>query len=287
MKMKNSVYEQIIESIDSKFAKDIINTLGSRKKEKVESFSSGSMNIDTALGCGGFPRGRIIEIYGNESCGKTTIALQAVASLQRSGGHAAYIDLEHALDTKYCIKNGINIDEMIISQPDSAEQTFDLIESLIKTKLIDLIVVDSVAAMVPEIELNGDMNDQTIGVHARIMSKGLRNIQPLLDKNNVTVIFINQIREKVGVMFGNNETTTGGRALRFYASIRMEVRRQELLKSDDQCVGIKSSIKIVKNKLSPPLTKTTVDIFFDHGFDPFNEIVSYAIEKNIINKKGP
>jgi recombination protein RecA len=277
--------QDIINSISDKFEGSIIR-MGDSVQQDVEVISSGSFTLNEALGCGGYPKGRIIEIYGNESSGKTTIALQAVAQAQKENLNVAYIDLEHALDPKYCELNSVDIKRLILAQPDSAEQTFNLIEALAKTEMVNLIVVDSVAAMVPQVELDGDMNDQTIGVHARIMSKGLRNIQPIVSKNNVTVIFINQIREKVGIMFGNPETTTGGRALRFYASIRMEVRRNDLIKQGDTCVGIKSMVKIVKNKLAPPLTKALVDIYFNKGFDPTCEIISCAIDKGIIEKRG-
>ena len=235
---------------------------------------------------GGYPKGRIVEIYGNESCGKTTLALQAIASCQSIGGKCAYLDLEHALDAKFCIANGVDLSKLLLAQPDSGEQTFQLISALIKTGMIDLIIVDSVAAIVPESEIEGKFSDQTIGLQARIMSKGLRIIQSLLSKYNTTIIFINQIREKVGVFYGNNEITTGGRALKFYSSVRLELRRAELIKKGSECVGIKTLVKVVKNKLAPPLNKAYIDIYFDQGIDHNEEIIQYAIDYEIIQKKG-
>jgi recombination protein RecA len=252
----------------------------------VEVIPTGSLLLDKALGIGGYPKGRIIEIYGNESSGKTTLAIQAVAQCQKQGGKAAYIDLECALDSKFCLNNGVELDKLILSQPESGEQTFSLLEALIKTDMIDLIVVDSVAALVPKAEVEGDFGDQTIGLLARMMSKGLRILQPLISKHNTTVIFINQVREKVGVVYGNPEVTTGGRALKFYSSIRMELRKSELLKKGEECVGIRTNAKIVKNKLAPPLTRAAIDIYFDRGFDYDSEIIDFAIEKGVIKKAG-
>jgi recombination protein RecA len=276
---------ETIKKIETQFGKGLILNLN-KKDEITEVIPTGSMLLNNILGVGGFPKGRIIEIFGNESCGKTTVALQTVAQCQNLGGKCAYIDLEHALDINYCKANGIDPEKIMIVQPENAEQTFDLIEALIKTGEIDLIVVDSVAALVPEAELTGEFSDQTIGLHARIMSKGLRIIQSLLTKDSTSVIFINQIREKVGVMYGNNETTTGGRALRFYASIRLELRKSELIKNGDEVIGIRISAKTVKNKLAPPLQKAFVDIYFDKGFDHTSEIIDFALEKGVIEKKG-
>lgn len=275
----------IIENINENFGQHIINNLY-EQKNNIEVFSTGSLQLDNILGCNGYPVGRIIEIYGGESSGKTTLALNAVAQQQKLGKGVVYIDLEHALSKSQCLINGVNIEKLIIIHPDSCEQTFALIEALIKTGEIGLIVVDSVAALIPQAELDGDFNDQTIGLTARLMSKGMRNIQPLMDKFKTTVIFINQLREKIGVMFGNNETTTGGRALRFYASIRMELRKSELIKKSDEIIGIKTSVKIVKNKLAPPLTKTTIDIYFDRGFDHIFELIDMLLTKGIFTKKG-
>jgi recombination protein RecA len=279
------ILSETIKQIEKQFGKGTIMNFND-KNEKIDVIPSGSILLDNALGIGGFPKGRIIEMYGNESCGKTTIALQVVAQCQNLGGKCVYIDLEHALDSNYCTKNGVNIKELLIINPESAEQTFSIIEALIKTGSIDLIVIDSVAALVPQAELQGEFNDQTIGLQARIMSKGLRIIQSLLEKNSTCVVFINQIREKIGIIYGSNETTTGGRALRFYASIRLELRKSELIKKGEDVIGIKTSVKTVKNKLAPPMQKTFVDIYFDKGFDSTIEIIDFAIEKGVIEKNG-
>jgi recombination protein RecA len=276
---------ETIKKLENEFGKGMIMNFN-KEKELVEVIPTGSLMLDNVLGIGGFPKGRITEIYGNESCGKTTISLQAVAQCQLLGGKCVYIDLEHALDIAYCKKLGIDLSKMIVIQPENAEQCFSIIEALLRTGTIDLIVVDSVAALVPKVELEGDFSDQTMGLHARIMSKGLRIIQTLLEKNSTAVIFINQIREKIGVVYGNNETTTGGRALRFYASIRLELRRSELLKEGEDAVGIKILAKTIKNKLAPPLQKAYVDIFFDKGYDTTNEIIDFALEKGVIEKRG-
>ncbi|GMO13248.1 MAG: recombinase RecA [Mycoplasmoidaceae bacterium] len=279
------IINETIKKLQNQFGKGTILNINNQK-ELIEVIPSGSLMLDNILGVGGFPKGRITEIYGNESCGKTTISLQAVVQCQGLGGKCVYIDLEHALDLSYCKKLGIDLDNLIVIQPESAEQTFSIIEALLKTGTIDLIVVDSVAALVPKAELDGDFGDQTMGLHARIMSKGLRIIQTLLEKNSTAIIFINQIREKIGVMYGNNETTTGGRALRFYASLRLELRRSELLKDSDNVIGIKIAVKTVKNKLAPPMQKAFVDIFFDKGYDETNEIIDFALEKGVIEKRG-
>ena len=281
---EEKLLEQAIKKIETQFGKGYVTKFNNN--QTVDIIPSGSIKIDKILGIGGYPRGRIIEIYGNESCGKTTLALQAIASCQSIGGKCAYLDLEHALDAKFCIANGIDLSKLLLAQPDSGEQTFQLISALIKTGMIDLIVVDSVAAIVPENEIEGKFSDQTIGLQARIMSKGLRVIQHLLSKYNTTIIFINQIREKVGIFYGNNETTTGGRALKFYSSIRIELRRAELIKRGSECVGIKTLAKIVKNKMAPPLSKTYIDIYFDQGIDHNDEIIQYALDYDIIQKKG-
>ncbi len=281
---EEKLLEQAIKKIETQFGKGYVTKFNNN--QTVDIIPSGSIKIDKILGIGGYPRGRIIEIYGNESCGKTTLALQAIASCQSIGGKCAYLDLEHALDAKFCIANGIDLSKLLLAQPDSGEQTFQLISALIKTGMIDLIVVDSVAAIVPESEIEGKFSDQTIGLQARIMSKGLRVIQHLLSKYNTTIIFINQIREKVGIFYGNNETTTGGRALKFYSSIRIELRRAELIKKGSECVGIKTLAKIVKNKMAPPLSKAYIDIYFDQGIDHNDEIIQYALDYDIIQKKG-
>jgi len=279
------VYSDAINSVLKQFNKEAIINF-EKNPEKILSISSGSKKIDSILSGTGFAKGRIHEIFGNESSGKTTLALQTVAQCQKTGGKCVYIDLERALDPEYCKKNGVNVEDLIIIQPENAEQCFNLIEALIKTHEIDLIIVDSVSAMVPKAELEGDTEDQTIGLHARIMSKGLRVIQSMLEKDSTCIIFINQIREKVGIIFGNNETTTGGRALRFYASTRLEIRRTELLKQDNNIIGVKSCLKTVKNKLAAPMQKTFVDIYFNKGFDEVQELIDISIEKGILQKKG-
>ena len=281
---EEKLLEQAIKKIEVQFGKGYVTKFND--KQTIDVIPSGSIKIDKILGIGGYPKGRIIEIYGNESCGKTTLALQAIASCQSIGGKCAYLDLEHALDAKFCIANGIDLSKLLLAQPDSGEQTFQLISALIKTGMIDLIIVDSVAAIVPESEVEGKFSDQTIGLQARIMSKGLRVIQGLLSKYNTTIIFINQIREKVGVFYGSNEITTGGRALKFYSSIRLELRRAELIKNGSECIGIKTLAKVVKNKLAPPLNKAYIDIYFDQGINHNEEIIQYAIDYEIIQKKG-
>jgi recombination protein RecA len=282
---EQKLFDEAIKAIESQFGKGSISQFTDQNKP-IEVIPSGSLQLDKALGVGGYPKGRIIEIYGNESTGKTTLALQAISNCQKLNGKCAYIDLENALDAKFCEANGVDLGKMLLAQPDSGEQAFSLIEALIKTDMIDLIVVDSVAAMVPNAELTGEMEDQTIGLHARLMSKGLRIVQNLLAKYQTTIIFINQIREKIGVMFANPETTTGGRALRFYSSMRIELRRSELIKEGTDCIGIKVCAKIVKNKVAPPLYKAYIDIYFNKGFDHTAEIIDFALEKGVIEKRG-
>lgn len=282
---EQKIFDEAIKQIQEQFGKGSIAKL-INEGNNVDVIPSGSLQLDKALGIGGYPKGRIIEIYGNESSGKSTLALQAVASCQKMNGKCAYIDVEHALDAKYCEANGIDLSKLLLAQPDSGEQAFALIEALVKTGMIDLIIVDSVAALVPQAEIDGEIQDQTIGLHARLMSKGLRIVENLLAKYNTTIIFINQIREKIGVMYGSNETTTGGRALRFYSSIRMELKRVELIKRGTECVGIKSCAKIVKNKLAAPLYKAYIDIYFNEGIDHTMEIIDFALEKGVIEKKG-
>ena len=282
---EQKLFEDAIKQIETQFGKGSIAQL-INNGEKIDVIPSGSLQLDRALGVGGYPKGRIVEIFGNESSGKTTLSLQAIAQCQKLGGRCAYIDLEHALDAKFCEINGVDLSKLLLAQPESGEQSFSLMEALIKTDMIDLIVVDSVAALVPNAELLGEIQDQTIGLHARLMSKGLRILQGLVAKHNTTIIFTNQIREKIGVMFGNPETTTGGRALKFYATIRMELRKNELLKSGNDVVGIRTCAKIVKNKVAPPLYKAFIDIYFDKGIDHTGEIIDFALEKGVVTKKG-
>jgi recombination protein RecA len=282
---EQKLFDEAIKQIENQFGKGSIAHF-TKDNKPIEVIPSGSIQLNRALGVGGYPKGRIVEIYGNESSGKTTLALQAVAQCQKLNGKCAYVDLEHSLDTKFCENNQVNLSKLLLAQPDSGEQAFALIEALIKTGMIDLIIVDSVAAMVPNAELNGDIADQTVGLHARLMSKGLRIVQGLMAKYNTTIIFINQIREKIGVMFANPETTTGGRALRFYASLRIELKRSELIKNGNECIGIRTCAKIVKNKVAPPLYKAYVDIYFDKGFDHTSEIIDFALEKGVIEKRA-
>lgn len=282
---EQKIFDETIHQIELQFGKGSITNF-EKTNAKVDIIPTGSLSLNNALGVGGYPKGRVIEIYGNESSGKTTLALQAISECQKMGGRCAYIDLEHALDMHHCEMNNVDLKKLLLAQPDSGEQTFSLIEALIKTGMIDLIVVDSVAAMVPQIELEGQISEQTIGVHARLMSKGLRILQGMLAKYNTTIIFINQIREKIGVMYGNPETTTGGRALKFYSSVRIELRKTELLKNGSDCVGIRTCAKITKNKVAPPLFKAMIDIYFDKGIDHTLEIIDFAIEKGIVEKKG-
>jgi recombination protein RecA len=277
--------KETLKNIENKFGKEVFFSQEKIKKENI--IPSGSLMLDDILGIGGFPKGRIIEIYGNESCGKTTIALQTIAQCQQKNeGKIAYIDFEHALDASYCQKLNVDIKRMLVIHPLNEEQGFDIINALIKANAVDMIVIDSVAAMVPKAEMEGDFGDQTIGLHARNMSKGLRIMQTLMNDDSPCIIFINQLREKVGVMYGNPETTTGGKALKFYSSIRIELRRKEILKNGNSIVGIKTNAKIVKNKLAPALRETTIDIFYDKGFDYQNEVFEYALEKGIIEKRG-
>ena len=247
---------------------------------------TGSLTLDMALGIGGYPKGRIIEIYGPESSGKTTLTLHAIAEVQKQGGTAAFIDAEHAIDPVYAKNLGVNIDELILSQPDSGEQGLEIAETLVRSGAIDLVVVDSVAALVPQVELDGEMADQQMGLQARLMSKALRKLSGVMNKTDCTIIFINQLREKIGVMFGNPETTTGGRALKFYSSVRVEIRRSEVIKNGTEIVGNKVNIKVVKNKVAPPFKSTQVDIIYGKGISRDGEVLDLAVDKDIVDKAG-
>ena len=247
---------------------------------------TGSLTLDMALGIGGYPKGRIIEIYGPESSGKTTLTLHAIAEVQKQGGTAAFIDAEHAIDPVYAKNLGVNIDELILSQPDSGEQGLEIAETLVRSGAIDLVVVDSVAALVPQVELDGEMADQQMGLQARLMSKALRKLSGVMNKTDCTIIFINQLREKIGVMFGNPETTTGGRALKFYSSVRVEIRRSEAIKNGTEIVGNKVNIKVVKNKVAPPFKSTQVDIIYGKGISRDGEVLDLAVDKDIVDKSG-
>lgn len=287
IKNKDKELKEALEEIIKKFGSEAIMLFGQNEiEEKIETFPSGSYLLDNALGIGGYPKGRIIEIYGPESSGKTTLCLHAIAEIQKQGGIAAYIDAEHSLDPNYARNLGINLDSLILSQPDSGEQALQIVDILAKSGSIDLIVVDSVAALVPEVELNGTMSDSSVGALARLMAKGLRKITGNLNKNKTAIIFVNQIREKIGVLFGNPETTTGGRALKFFSSVRIEVRKTTSIVEGKDITGNEVKIKIVKNKLAAPYKSFTTEIIFSKGIDKLNELINLATEANIIEKKG-
>lgn len=283
---KDKALEQVLSDIEKQFGKGSIMKLGDNKHMKVDVCSSGCLSLDIALGVGGYPRGRIIEIYGPESSGKTTFALQAIAEHQKLGGRAAFIDAEHALDPVYAEKLGVNIDELLLSQPDTGEQALEICEALVRSEAISIIVIDSVAALVPQAEIDGEMGDSHVGLQARLMSQALRKLSGTINKTNTTCIFINQLREKVGVMFGNPETTPGGRALKFYSSVRLEIRRNEQLKMGDGIVGNKTSVKVVKNKVAPPFKSCTVDIMYGEGVSREGEVIDLASEAGIVDKTG-
>ena len=283
---REQALEEALKKIEKEFGKGSIMRLGDEADRKIEAIPSGSIALDKALGVGGYPKGRIIEIYGPESSGKTTFALHAIANAQKNGGFAAFIDAEHALDPVYAKALGVDIENLILSQPDNGEQALDIAEALIKSGSVDILVVDSVAALVPEAELNGDMGDSHVGLHARLMSQAMRKLAGIINKTNCVAIFINQIREKVGVMFGNPETTTGGRALKFYASVRLDIRRGEAIKDGTTILGNRTVVKVVKNKVAPPFKSAEVEIIYGQGISRLGEIVDLAVKYEIINKAG-
>ena len=285
-KDKDKALEQVLCDIEKQFGKGSIRKLGDNKHMKVDVCSSGCLSLDIALGVGGYPKGRIIEIYGPESSGKTTFALQAIAAHQREGGRAAFIDAEHALDPVYAEKLGVNIDELLLSQPDTGEQALEICEALVRSEALSIIVIDSVAALVPQAEIDGEMGDSHVGLQARLMSQALRKLSGTINKTKTTCIFINQLREKVGVMFGNPETTPGGRALKFYASIRLDIRRAEQLKMGEGIVGNRTVIKVVKNKVAPPFKTATVDIMYGEGVSREGEVIDLAVEAGVVDKSG-
>ena len=283
---KQKALDDALKAIQKSYGKGAVMRLGERPRVDVDVIPTGSILLDQALGVGGYPRGRIIEIYGPESSGKTTLALEAIAEAQRKGGRAAFVDAEHAIDPDYAHKLGVNIDELILSQPDSGEQALEIVEMLAASGALDIIVVDSVAALVPQAELDGEMSDNQVGLQARLMSKGMRKIAGVLNRTGTVVIFINQLREKVGVMYGNPETTTGGRALKFYASIRIDIRRAEAIKNGANIIGNTVKVKVVKNKVAPPFHSCIIDLIYGEGISRYGEILDLGTSLNLIGKTG-
>ncbi len=286
VKEADKALENVLAELEKQFGKGAVMRLGDNTHAKVEVVSTGSLSLDIALGAGGYPKGRIIEIFGPESSGKTTFALHAIAEVQKLGGKAAFIDAEHALDPVYAKNLGVNINELLLAQPDTGEQALEICEALVRSNAIDIVVIDSVAALVPQAEIDGEMGDSHVGLQARLMSQALRKLGGTINKTKTIAIFINQLREKVGVMFGNPETTPGGRALKFYSSVRLDVRRSEAIKVGDSIIGNRTNIKVVKNKIAPPFKVASVDIMYGEGVSKEGEIIDLGVESNVLEKSG-
>ena len=283
---KDKALENVLAELEKQFGKGAVMRLGDNHHAQVEVSSSGSLSLDIALGAGGYPKGRIIEIYGPESSGKTTFALHAIAEVQKKGGRAAFIDAEHALDPLYAKNLGVNINELLLAQPDTGEQALEICEALVRSEAVNIVVIDSVAALVPQAEIDGEMGDSHVGLQARLMSQALRKLSGTINKTKTIAIFINQLREKVGVMFGNPETTPGGRALKFYASVRLDVRKSETIKIGDNVIGSKTNVKVVKNKIAPPFKIATVDIMYGEGVSKEGELVDLGVTSGVLDKSG-